>query len=1316
MIRAFAIRRAALLLLGSIVALKAAGQTAISVTTASDLVAAITTVDNNPSTSYVINFTGSITLGASNTLPVIATSSSVTVDGHGNVLDGGGIQQGFFVSSGSVTIQNLTLQHLVATGGNGGSGTDGGGGGGGGMGGGGGLVVASGSTVALANDTFTQNSAAGGLGGGTASAPVQGVTGPGGAGGFFDNKANGGTGIGAGGQGNTLYWYGFNNSESYSQGATAGGFGGGGGGEGDVGTEYSLPNQGPGIGGFGGGTGTVSGGAGLGAGGAILLAGGTLNITGPLSINGNSVSSSGPYGGLGTGIFATDTSTCTFSPGAGQTETVSDTIGDENGFYSQTSGFGLTMNGQGTLVLTNASNFYSGPSTVNSGMLVVNGYTGPGLVDVKSGATVAGTGSVMNLTLEAGSFVVPGPSTGELTVMGNATWNGSAEAIYTLSDTSSASTGLTIAGALTKGGSGAYLFNFQNTGKAGVTYLLATFGSTNFNVDDFSYTGLPSGLAGVFNINGGQLTFEPYSPGVSVPAITSSPNATGAIGSSFTYAITASNSPSAYSIISGQLPAGLSLNSAAGIISGTPTQTGTFKVTIGASNAGGPGTAVLTITISGAPLSVATAADLINAITTVDNNQSVNYTINFTGSITLNLSALLPAINTNAAVTIDGHGNTLDGGGVQRGFFVYSGAVTIQNLTIQHAIAQGGNGGSGGGGGGMGAGGALFMAAGTNVLLSNVSLLANTAQGGAGGTINGTGGGGGGGGMGGNGGSGYSGGGGGLGLGANGGDTGSPAPSVGILLNGPNGSTGAGGNSLNGSGGYGGGIGGLSPSGLTGGAGGSGGGGGGGAPGTGTSGNGGAGGFGGGGGAGGYVNGALPSVGNGGAGGYGGGGGSSGYVSGAPGGANGSGGFGGGAAGPGVANIPVGGGGMGAGGALFAAGGSLTFSGPVTISGNSVATTQASGEPNSARALGSGIFLFGSDLNNGGSGALLTLQMSSGQTETLSDAIADQTGSGGAGATAGAWGLNVNGSGTLILSGANTFSGGVAVNGGMLAVDNSSGSGTGSGTVTVANGATVTGTGRIGGNLTLQAGSFVAPGAGLATLAVGGNVTWNGTAEALYTLSNSGSTSSELAIAGALTKAGAGSFLFNFQDTGTAGNTYTLATFGSTTFATTDFSYTGLASGLSGSFILSGTQLQFAVTSATTAPSITSSGTASGTVGTSFSYSITASNSPTSYSLISGALPPGLSLNASTGTVSGTPSSAGTYAVTIGASNSGGTGTASLTITISASGSTPSSPPPPSGGGGGGGGGAPSLWFYAALVALAGWRLMTTRRIWAGQN
>jgi hypothetical protein len=79
-------------------------------------------------------------------------------------------------------------------------------------------------------------------------------------------------------------------------------------------------------------------------------------------------------------------------------------------------------------------------------------------------------------------------------------------------------------------------------------------------------------------------------------------------------------------------------------------------------------------------------------------------------------------------------------------------------------------------------------------------------------------------------------------------------------------------------------------------------------------------------------------------------------------------------------------------------------------------------------------------------------------------------------------------------------------------------------------------------------------------------------------------------------------------------------------------------------------------------PLITSSATATGTKGYAFNYTNTASNGPTSFA--ASPLPPGLSLNSITGVISGTPTAAGTYSLTLSATNPLGTGTKVLTLTI----------------------------------------------------
>ncbi|AWI10410.1 hypothetical protein CKA38_15130 [Ereboglobus luteus] len=82
-------------------------------------------------------------------------------------------------------------------------------------------------------------------------------------------------------------------------------------------------------------------------------------------------------------------------------------------------------------------------------------------------------------------------------------------------------------------------------------------------------------------------------------------------------------------------------------------------------------------------------------------------------------------------------------------------------------------------------------------------------------------------------------------------------------------------------------------------------------------------------------------------------------------------------------------------------------------------------------------------------------------------------------------------------------------------------------------------------------------------------------------------------------------------------------------------------------------------------PVIGGADSAIGMVGTPFTYSIVAEHSPTTFAAIN--LPPGLSVNTSTGVISGTPEASGSYLVSLIAMNTTGPGTKQVTFTINGS-------------------------------------------------
>ena len=523
---------------------------------------------------------------------------------------------------------------------------------------------------------------------------------------------------------------------------------------------------------------------------------------------------------------------------------------------------------------------------------------------------------------------------------------------------------------------------------------------------------------------------------------------------------------------------------------------------------------------------VTDSASFVTAIASAGNGDTITIQNSFT------MAARVDPISAN--VTIVGNGNTIDANSAFRPFFVNSGTVAIQNLTVANGLAKGGDGGGGlvPGGGGMGAGGAIFVNSGASVAITNVTFSSNQATGGSGGTINTSIGTGGGGGLGGSGGTstGAAGGGGGGLFGAGGASLSNGGGGGGGLFGGGagavtgggggGGSTGAGtaaSGSSGGAGGTGGGANGGnngvagSTSATFGGGGGGGGnsanggsgasGGGGGGSGNGSASGGGGGDFGGGGG--GYLN-------SGGAGGFGGGGG--GANTGGDGGFGGGGGGDQGATGTGGTGAASGtnnggGGGAGLGGAVFVRqGGTLTITDGSVGGTNGVTAGTGSGGAFGGAAAGSGLFLMTGTTTTFNPTTSLTI------AGTIADDSANSLGGGGgtytAGAAAGA-AISKTGAGTLTLSGLNTYSGGTTISAGTVSLGQLTffnpgalSSGLGLGAVALDGGKLqTTVTGSLANDLTFNANktSILAAAAGT-TLTLGGDPNISGNTATNFTL------------------------------------------------------------------------------------------------------------------------------------------------------------------------------------------------------------------------
>ena len=182
--------------------------------------------------------------------------------------------------------------------------------------------------------------------------------------------------------------------------------------------------------------------------------------------------------------------------------------------------------------------------------------------------------------------------------------------------------------------SDALSYNVYRSTTSGTGYAMVAGGLTG---NTYSDTGLTNGVTYYYVITGVNAGGEgPYSAEASAtplppPAITSAATAGGIYGGAFSYQITASNSPTSYGATG--LPAGLSVDTATGIISGTmPAVSGTYNATISASNVGGTGSATLTISVQfvapAAPTGLTTArGDTMVVLSWAASNGATSYNV-----------------------------------------------------------------------------------------------------------------------------------------------------------------------------------------------------------------------------------------------------------------------------------------------------------------------------------------------------------------------------------------------------------------------------------------------------------------------------------------------------------------------------------------------------------------------------------------------------------------------------------------------------------------------------------------------------------------
>lgn len=229
-----------------------------------------------------------------------------------------------------------------------------------------------------------------------------------------------------------------------------------------------------------------------------------------------------------------------------------------------------------------------------------------------------------------------------------------------------------------------YFANIATGLTPGTYYYASRFqrtGSTEYRYGDINGIWDTTADNGVLTVNAATPVVTPASP-------------TGTYNTAFSYNVVASNTPTSFAVASGTLPTGLSLNTTTGLISGTPTQVGTFAIGVTASNGGGTSpAATITITIGQASQTITFGAlaskvygDAAFALTaTASSGLTVSYTSSNTAVATVS----------GDTVTIVGVGTTTITAS-QAGDTNYTAAaavdqtltVTVKNLIITGVTAN----------------------------------------------------------------------------------------------------------------------------------------------------------------------------------------------------------------------------------------------------------------------------------------------------------------------------------------------------------------------------------------------------------------------------------------------------------------------------------------------------------------------------------------------------------------------------------------------------------------------------------------------------
>ena len=164
-----------------------------------------------------------------------------------------------------------------------------------------------------------------------------------------------------------------------------------------------------------------------------------------------------------------------------------------------------------------------------------------------------------------------------------------------------------------------------------------------------------------------------------IPVITSPSSITTTVGLPFFYQIIATNHPISYS--ASPLPAGLTLDSTLGIISGTPTGSGTTSISLSASNIDGPGFAGVAPTVQSSPVAGPVITSSTSALAYT--GKPLNFQVVTKGATS---AARVSAAGLPAGLTIDSINGRITGTANATGSFLVNLTVTDGNFRVTGSL------------------------------------------------------------------------------------------------------------------------------------------------------------------------------------------------------------------------------------------------------------------------------------------------------------------------------------------------------------------------------------------------------------------------------------------------------------------------------------------------------------------------------------------------------------------------------------------------------------------------------------------------------